>query len=246
VAPHMDGRARLRDGAFILASLLMAALFVRLGVWQVHRLAERRGRNALVASRLAAAPIPLDSLPRDSALAQYRRVKFAGTYDFSHEMVLVNRIHDGSPGVNLVTPLRPDSGTYGDESVLVDRGWVYSPDGASVDQAKWREPERAAGTGYVQEFPRVATTATTPGHPDRLRWLDPATVARRIGRPVADFYIIVQPESEQHSTQIPVRVPVPPLDDGPHLSYAIQWFAFAAIAILGPFLALYVIPRRRS
>jgi cytochrome oxidase assembly protein ShyY1 len=28
-------------------------------------------------------------------------------------------------------------------------------------------------------------------------------------------------------------VPLPPLDDGPHLSYAIQWFIFSTIALVG-------------
>ena len=196
-------------------------------------------RNALVASRLAAEPVSLEALPTDSALAHYRRVRFAGTYDFAHEIVFTNRIHDGSPGVNLVTPLRPYRGLGGDTVVLVDRGWVYSPDGASVDQAKWREPDRVAGTGYVQEFTRSAWAAASPEHPERLRWLDPMTVAGWSGYPVAEYYVVVEPDSENTETNVPVRIPVPPLDEGPHMSYAIQWFAFAAIALVGPFLALY-------
>jgi cytochrome oxidase assembly protein ShyY1 len=31
----------------------------------------------------------------------------------------------------------------------------------------------------------------------------------------------------------PVRLDVPPLDEGPHMSYAFQWFAFATIAVGG-------------
>jgi surfeit locus 1 family protein len=232
-------RGRGRDVLFVVASLVMAGLFARLGIWQLHRLGERRARNALVASRLAAEPVPLEELPRDSALAHFRRVKFAGTYDFTHEMVLTNRIHDGSPGVNLVTPLRPYVGLGGDTVVLVDRGWVYSPDGASVDQTKWREAQRAAGTGYVQEFSNSpAPAATSPDHPERLRWLDPMTVAGWSGYPVAHYYLAVEADSDHLETDVPVRIPVPPLDEGPHMSYAIQWFAFAAIALVGPFFAL--------
>ena len=55
-----------------------AALFARLGVWQLHRLAERRAFNAQFEQRLAAPPVSLDSVPGDTALAKYRRVREIG------------------------------------------------------------------------------------------------------------------------------------------------------------------------
>jgi surfeit locus 1 family protein len=162
-------------------------------------------------------------------------------------MLFVNRIRDGSPGVHIITPLRPDSGLGGDTVLMVDRGWVYSPDGATIDQTKWRESDHMATTGYVQEFsPGAGSAESSPDHPERLRWLDPAAAARRSGHPVVDYYVVVETDDASRGAGVPARIPRPALDDGPHLSYAIQWFAFAAIALLGPFLALYVIPRRRS
>jgi surfeit locus 1 family protein len=225
----------------------MAALFVRLGVWQLHRLSERRARNALVAARLAGSPIPWAALPRDSATAHYLRVRLSGTYDFDHQIVIVDRTRDGAPGVQLVTPLRPDSGLGGDTVVLVDRGWVYSPDGASIDQTQWVEPERVAATGYVQEFsPGRGPAVTRAEHPDRFRWLDPDAAAQRGGHPIFNSYVVLESESQPRAPGVPVRLPAPALDDGPHANYAIQWFSFAAIALIGPALALYVIPRSRS
>ena len=232
---------------FVAISLLMAALFVRLGVWQLHRLGERRAHNALVALRLAAQPVPLAALPRDTVQSHYLRVRLSGQYDFSHQIVFVDRIRDGAPGVHLVTPLRPDSGIGGDTAVLVDRGWVYSPDGASIDQTQWGEPEHVVADGYVQTFSTGRGAAvTTADHPERFRWLDPGAAARRVGAPVFDSYVVLESGPAQGSPRPPVRVPAPALDDGPHLSYAIQWFCFAAIALIGPFLAVYVLPRRRS
>ncbi len=232
---------------FVAISLLMAALFVRLGVWQLHRLHERREHNALVASRLAAQPVALSTLPRDSAQAHYLRVRLSGRYDFSHQIVYVDRIRDGAPGVHLVTPLHPDSGMGADTAVLVDRGWVYSSDGASIDQVQWNEPEHVAADGYVQEFSTGRGPAvSTPDHPERFRWLDPTAAAHRAGYPLFASYVILESGASQGAARPPVRVPAPALDDGPHLSYAIQWFCFAAIALVGPLLAVYVLPRRRS
>ena len=238
---------RWRDAALVVASLLMAALFARLGVWQLRRLGERRERNALAAARLTGPPLSWSALPRDSARAHYLRVRVSGTYDFAHQIVLVARTRDGAPGVQLVTPVHPDSGVGGDTAVLVDRGWVYSPDGASIDQPHWGEPERVVATGYVQEFfPGSGPAAATPEHPDRFRWLDPATAARQAGYPLFNSYVVLEGESPLGPTRAPMRVPTPVLDDGPHVSYAIQWFSFAAIALIGPILVLYVMPRRRG
>lgn len=232
-----------RNLVFLGAALLMAALFARLGVWQLHRLAERRARNTLVSARLRAAPVRLAVLPRDTALARYRRVHVTGTLDFAHEVVYVGRIRDGSPGVQLVTPLRPDSAPLGDTLVLVDRGWVYSPDGASVDLARWHEPDHIDATGYVQDFSAVrAYPAQVPGRPGRMRWLDPGVVSRAAGAPVAAYFVVLDPEPAAASPSVPVRLPTPTLDEGPHLSYAIQWFSFAVIAVVGALAAVLARP----
>lgn len=224
------------DLAFLLASVLMALLFIRLGIWQLARLGERRARNALVVARLAEPPQTLAKLPRDSGATTYRRVRVTGTYDVTHEVVVTGRTREGSPGVHLVTPLRPDGA---DTSVLVDRGWVYSPDASQVDQRQWREPLRVDTTGYVAAFVRHAGEPALRGPSLRMRWLDPDTIARAIGYPLAGFYVVLDGDTSTHSFHVPARVPPPPLDEGPHLSYAIQWFAFAAIAVGGAIIAVF-------
>jgi surfeit locus 1 family protein len=243
------GRAvRARDVVFLVSAVVMAAVFVRLGFWQLSRLAERRARNALVIARLGGGEpaVPFAKLPRDSAEARYRRVRISGTYDFAHEVVFVNRVRDGAPGVQLVTPLIPDSGVLGDTVVLVDRGWVYAPDGTTVETAAWREPAHLDGSGYVQEYLVLGQfAAVLPGHPAWYRWLDPAVIAKAVGRPVAGYYVVLD-SGGGGGPRLPQRVPTPPLDEGPHLSYAIQWFSFAAIALAGSFMGVFVLPKYRA
>src|ERR671934_94889 len=81
----------------LLAAVVFAALAVRLGVWQLHRLAQRRALNARIAERLAAPPVPTAALPRDTAQAHYRRAVVEGVADYAGEFVLAGRTHDGSP-----------------------------------------------------------------------------------------------------------------------------------------------------
>lgn len=237
---------RARDVVFLVAAVVMAAVFVRLGFWQLSRLTERRARNALVIARLGEPAVPFATLPRDSGEARYRRARISGTYDFAHQVVFVNRIRDGAPGVQLVTPLVPDSGVLGDTVVLVDRGWVYSPDGTTVDTAAWRESAHLDGSGYVQEYLVLGEfAAVLPGHPTWYRWLDPSAIAKAIGRPLAGYYVVLD-SGAGTGPRLPQRVPTPPLDEGPHLSYAIQWFSFAAIALAGSFMGVFVLPTYRA
>src|SRR2546421_1170176 len=113
----------------LLAALLgvvTATICVRLGIWQLHRLAQRRARNAVVAARLAAPPLALADIPAgDSAATHYRRVHLDGRWDFDHELVVTARSREGAPGVHLVTPLVVRGAPM---AILVDRGWAFSPD----------------------------------------------------------------------------------------------------------------------
>lgn len=220
----------------------MATLFARLGFWQLDRLAQRRARNALVVERLREPPVPLAALPRDTALSHFRRAIVQGRYDYSHEVSWIDLSREGAPGVHVLTPLR-QAGT--DTAVLIDRGWVYSADGMSIDRARWREPDSVAGIGRVQEIgPPLPEDATRTGHPDEVRWLSPDSLSRWAGYPVASYYVALEGDTSSVAKATPVRTPPPPLDEGPHISYAIQWFSFAAIAVFGTIVAVFRPPTR--
>jgi len=119
---------KLRVPAFVAFAVLSAAVFVRLGFWQLHRLTERRARNALVVSRLQAPETDITTLTGrgDSASIRFRRARIVGTPDYDHELIYASRSYKGSPGVNILTPVHIAGR---DTAVIADRGWVYAPDG---------------------------------------------------------------------------------------------------------------------
>lgn len=211
-------------------SLAVAALFARLGVWQVQRLHERRALNAELVSRMSFPPTTVADLPADTALAAYRLVKMSGRYDYDHQIILTGRSRDGAPGVNVVTPLIPDSGGT---AVLVNRGFVYSPDAATISIPTWYEPEHATVEGYARPVPvREPSDPRAQRNPMAWRDLDSARIAKAIPYPVARMYVVDLAPGER-SLGAPTRLSAPSLDEGPHKSYAIQWFSFAAIALYG-------------
>ena len=215
----------------IIISVAAAALFTRLGVWQLGRLSERRDFNELVASRADSLPVALGELPADTGLTRFRRVRIEGTYDWEHQVVLTGRSRHGSPGVYLLTPLLPAGS---DTAVLVYRGWVYSPDAMRVDLARWREADTASFEGFVLPYPTAPRegSPTLRGEPRSLRWLDPAAARALVPYPLAPYTVVALGDGGDPA-QSPVRLEVPPLDEGSHRSYAIQWFSFAVIAVVG-------------
>jgi surfeit locus 1 family protein len=211
--------------AFVLLALVLGTLFVSCGVWQLDRRDQRRALNDGIRRQLALPPIAITELLSDS-VAPNRRAVVSGTPDLANEIVVTGRSLSGSPGVYILTPVRLAAR---DTAILVNRGWVYSPDAASVDLNRWRESRRTFN-GFTQRLSnRASTGGSARGR--AVRQLSHPAVARLLPYPVHDLYLVAQDSAAGDS--VPVRLEPPVLSDGPHLSYAIQWFAFAAIALIG-------------
>ncbi len=220
---HMSRRTLL----FCLIALAAAAMFVRLGVWQIARLHERQDRNASIAVQQRGAAHDIAGIARDTARAHYRPAIVGGRYDYERELVVTSRTHEGSPGVELLTPVRMAGS---DTAVLVNRGWVYAPDGFTVDRARWHEGDSAHVTGYVELYaPDAGVTTSTD--PRIVRRVSRREIASKIPYPVAPFYVVSVGDTAGRSH--PARRQLPVLDEGPHRGYAFQWFSFAAIALGG-------------
>jgi len=218
---------RHRDILAAALAAVAAAVFINLGLWQLRRLDARRQRNAQLSSRFAANPVPLATLSADSTAVHYRRVSVTGTFDFDHQLVFGARSHQGSPGVYILTPLVPDdSGT----AVLVNRGWVYSPNAERVNLSRWDEPPHVTIDGYVEEFTTGDGPPIRGSDPNVWFRLDGPAIAASLPYPVLPFYVVAVAPGPATA---PVRLELPALDEGPHRGYAIQWFTFAIIAVVG-------------
>lgn len=224
---------RARSLLFFVACVLLAALFTRLGVWQVSRLQERRAlnRGALVARALP--PIALDDPAQAGRVAETamnnRRISVTGRYDPAAEVVIRGQSEGGVPGVRIVTPLRP---LRGDTAILVQRGYVTSGDARTVELA----PLREEGVRRVEGLAFALADTGVQGEPleedGQLSWrrIDLAALRKRLPYPLHPWVLLQTPDSSL--PKLPRRDDPPALDDGPHLSYAVQWFSFALTAIV--------------
>ena len=239
----MSMRFSLRGVLATAFVLVMCGVCVRLGFWQLDRLQQRRARNHVQAQALRMPTLAYDSAAALSAL------RVTGTFDPVGELVLRGRADDGRPGVHLVTPLVVPGVS---RALLVNRGWVPSPDAATVDARPWAEPGPRTVEGILVEIPRGTKNGgepaaqRAPGGPatPSYRRLDLDVLRRVERRPIARLYLQQLPGADSASGRPPVRVPLQPMNDGPHLSYAFQWFSFAAIGLVG--LVVVYLRRRRQ
>lgn len=226
----MPSRSRLIP---IVLLVLFAAASIRLGIWQLDRLRQRRAANA---AALALREEPEVRLPAPGGAARLagRRVRALGTYDQGHTIVLRGRALRQVPGVAVVTPLRLEGLGAGDTAVLVERGFVPAPDAATIppDTPPLDEPGEREVHGLALPIPSAPDSGRPITQGGRTTWqrLDLAALRRRLPYPILEVYLLQSPDSSLPA--LPRRLEPPPLDDGPHLSYAIQWFAFAAIALV--------------
>ena len=216
-----------RNLVFCALAVVAAATFVRLGLWQLTRLREKQTRNALMTAHQLQSPAALSALPRDTTVAHYRIASVSGHFDYDHELILSGRTRRGSPGVEFITPVRTEGA---DTAVLVNRGWVYSPDASSVDRAKWREADTARVTGYVELYSADAGL-NSARDPHVVRRVSRRDIADKVPYPVAPFYLVIVGDTTDLAH--PARRDMPYPDEGSHLSYAFQWFSFALIALVG-------------
>ena len=225
-----------------IIAIIVAAACVRLGVWQLDRLDERKQRNALYSERLTLPPIDLATGDLPDSL-HFRRAFVTGMFDYSKQVVVVARTLGGAPGVRIVTPLVLPDG----RAVLVERGWTYSPDGRRVDLDRLAEADSTAVAGILlAEHPaRIQTVAAGSDWPIYVRSPVPRVLQSRFPYVLSDFVFRRTTPSAGAPDGLRV-VPLPAFDEGPHLSYAIQWFSFAVIAIVGTAALAYSSMKRQD
>lgn len=233
----------------------MAVVMVNLGLWQLRRLHQRLQNNAAIEARMNAAAIPLDeALARydvhapltDPSSIAYRHVTVSGRYDAADEVLLRSRSEGGHPGFHVLTPLVLADG----RALLVDRGWVPYTDSEPPlpDAAPASDRVTLSGLMRLSEpepsglFKSISPQDPASGPLSKTFYANPARLQAQFPYRLIDAYLELATQQPPQSGELPVPPDAPVLTNGPHLSYAIQWFSFTTIAVVG----FGVVVERRS
>jgi len=230
-APRLSGRRRFAPTAGVtLLALLAAAVCVRLGVWQWHKGVLRSAEGARFA-RGAERTLLLGATAPE-ALPLFQRVSVSGELDGAHQFLLDNRSFHGRPGYEVLTPLTRD----GAVTLLVDRGWVpFTGSRARLPEVSLGESAPLDLSGRVAELPSVglasgrAAPAPTDPWPKVTSFPTPAELTAAFGAPLQARILLLDPAAPAGL----VRDWQPPgMSPLRHLAYAIQWWCFAALALI--------------
>jgi len=213
-----------------LAVLTLVLVLVNLGLWQLRRLEERRLDNQVGMARNAADPLDLEAMVAGAGseidTLEFRRAVTRGEWDADYEVYVRSQVREGRSGLWVITPLV----LADDRAVMVNRGWIP----VELDR-------RAAGppvgevevTGIVKASrPRSALgPEDRPGRDDTIARVDLAVLDSYVPHPLVGVYL---EESSPNPSEWPLRLAQPAFDDeGSHLVYAVQWFSFALVALVG-------------
>jgi surfeit locus 1 family protein len=243
---HARMRVSPRGIAGTILMLLVVGICTRLGFWQLDRLEQRRAFNAAAEAGMALPPLELNAASIKAIQSNpeayiHRRAVARGTFDYGSELLLRGRAFEGRPGVHVAALLKLGDGSA---AVLVNRGWMPSPDAATADPRPLRQYGPMEIVGRIQMLPAPGAESlrsdvqvgdtTIPTY----RRFDRALLASASEAVLLPVYL----EAEETAEGL-VPVPAPILDEGSHFGYAVQWFSFAVIAVVG-FLIVIMRGRR--
>lgn len=223
-------RTWLRWALLTVFIVALSFTFVSLGNWQLDRLDQRRDRNATVVAHDQAPPQPFDAVftkPITEA-DQWQRVLVRGRFIADRQLQVRHRSFERDTGWEVVTPLVTDSG----RTVLVDRGFIARPPSQDYPRTfPAPPPGEVELVGYTRRNEQGPEQGMRPTE-NTVRLVNSDAIAPWLGRDLVNGYVSLITVDPAQTDELRPLTP-PPQDEGPHWSYAMQWFAFTVIAGVG-------------
>ena len=198
--------------------------------WQYTRGVDRHARNNVIEERIAQSPIELSARDADPVNNEWQSVSAKGRFDSNQQILLRNRYSEGKYGYEVLTLFTSNSG----EKFWVDRGWVQAGATATTPPEVTKVPEVDVSiTGRFRldsSLPRGSFFAL-PGDGQGLV----SELNAQSQLDTEKFYIDLLSGSDPSLTPA-VPAQLPPLSDGPHMAYALQWLFFGGLIVYGRIL----------
>lgn len=213
--------------ALTITFSIVASFF---GIWQWDRREQAVSAIAKVDANYDQLPVPVSRFLGNnegfSVDDEWLPVTFAGTYRSEDQVLVRTRPRAGQVGFEILVPLQLDQGI----AVVVNRGWV--PTGEARDFPDQIPPPPAGEVTVVGRLKPPEPTLRGRGAPQgQLSSIDIETYQRVVDQPLeTSFYVqLVSEDPPAEVSAFPALKPVP--NEGPHLSYTLQWFVFVLLAV---------------
>jgi surfeit locus 1 family protein len=209
--------------------VFLVPLFCGLGIWQLDRAEQKRQMAASLEARRKLPTLALNHESPEPSKREYRKIEAYGRFLPQKTVLIENRKHLGQRGFHVITPFRLDGSG---EIVLVNRGWIPH---TRLDRAEPlptpTDSRPLTGVITLPEHPALELEFTADANVETPRWpyLTLDHFSRWSELEILPFAILQSPEDEGGFVR---DWPQPQISDAMHIGYAIQWFAFAVIAMV--------------
>jgi len=226
----IGGRAFRPRPLWGVAAALFVALTVSLGNWQVRRAEQKLEAARRFDAGMRDAALSISATPISAEEVEHRRVSARGRFIAGSTLFLDNKVLRGVAGYHVVTPLRLEGG---DMQVLVDRGWIAAGDRLALPSVPTPQGGQMIEGIAVAPIRRFLELAPEPATGPLRQNLVIEREERRLALKLQPFVIEQTSDARDGLARVWER---PDTGVDMHRSYALQWYSFAALAIL-----LYVV-----
>ena len=221
-----------RWAGYLALTVIFAIVCCALGTWQLNRRAEALAEIAKIDANFDSTPVPVaEALPELDSFNESQKwlqVELSGTYLLDEELLVRNRPLNINPGFEVLTPLLLSDGSV----FVVNRGWL--PTGQEQDAP---DVVPGAPSGPVTVVVRLKagepTLAGRSASGNQIATINLDDIAGRVDKPTYTGAYGLMVTEDPAPTERPVAVTRPVRDEGPHLSYAFQWYVFALMGFIG-------------
>jgi cytochrome oxidase assembly protein ShyY1 len=225
-----------RWGGWLALVIVFAIATSALAWWQFDRRDQKVAAIDLVIANYDAPAIPLGDLEwrvtaEGVALDEWRQVIVTGQYLPELTTLARNRPLNGQPGFLQLVPFQLSTG----EVLIVERGWL--PTGSRQDSPDFMPTPDATPRELVLHLRPSERDFQREPVPGQIASIHLETLRDRFSLPViTDYYGRLVTEVPA-SAEFPFQMPRPSLNEGNHLSYALQWVLFGLMAFWAFFWA---------
>lgn len=212
---------------FTVVVVVSIMAFGLLSAWQWSRADERRQERVELQAALAAAPADLGAVDLSSpAAVAWNPVTVQGTYLVDLQALVRKRPLDARNGFWVMTAMRAQDGRL----LWINRGWLPAGENALATPTVPLPPAGAVTvTGYLREWDETDADANA-GLPEGQVAAPALSLLPAADDPAPAYLQLATSDPEQEGL---IPIPLPTIDEGRNVSYAVQWLLFAAVAIAG-------------
>lgn len=214
----------IRTIAFILFSIAVVSLLLKLSWWQLSRADEKKQLQSQIQDRQQMRVVDLAQLPVEPL---WHSITLEGEFDNQHPILLDNQLFRGRPGYHLYLPFISQQ-----QQVLVNVGWIAAPLYREILPKLPQLNGRKVISGVIapaQKLLQFKPDNTDEQWPLRVQNIELDRLALQLQQPLLPWVIQISASSPIALTQTWQPVVMGPKK---HYGYAIQWFLLATAVVV--------------